>query len=87
VNVKALREAAVTRYVQGLRDAGTDKIVFDEIYDQLIQDPAVRKMEADAIAHAYTGGRPAWPTKREALEAIKRWYRAVAFNETKMRRV
>src|SRR5262249_8525418 len=43
----------VGRYVQRLRKAGTDKIAFDSAFADLSEDRAVRKEEADAIAHQY----------------------------------
>jgi hypothetical protein len=80
-------KATVLSYVQRLRAAGTDKTAFERVFDQLTRDKAVRKAEADAIAHAYTGGRAEWPTKRMALEAIARWFSGLAFDQTKMCRV
>jgi len=77
----------VASYLQRLHTAGTDKSAFDQIFNELSKDKMVRKVEADAIAHAYTGGRPEWPTKRMALEAIATWFRGLAFDQTKMCRV
>lgn len=77
----------VLSYVQRLRAAGTDKSAFDRVFDELRGDKMVRKAEADAIAHAYTGGRAEWPTKRKAFEAIAKWFRGLAFDQTKMCRV
>jgi hypothetical protein len=83
----AANDATVTSYVQRLRAVGTDKSAFDQVFDELTKDRMVRKVEADAIAHAYTGGRPEWPTKRMSLEAIAIWFRGLAFDQTKMCRV
>ena len=77
----------VARYVQRLQEVGMQQSAFDGVFDALSKDKAVRKCEADAIAHAYTGGRPKWPTKREALEAIETWYNSRAFDKAKMSRV
>jgi len=77
----------VAQYVRRLRETGTDRHAFDAVLYQLSTDRAVRKAEANAIAQAYTGGRPAWSTRRQALDAVKRWFGANAFNETKMRQV
>jgi hypothetical protein len=77
----------VLSYVQRLHAAGTDKSAFDRVFDELMRDKMVRKAEADAIAHAYTGGRAEWPTKRRALEAIAIWFKGLAFDQTKMCRV
>ena len=85
--VSAANDATVASYVQRLRAAGTDKSAFDQVFDELIKDKMVRKVEADAIAHAYTGGRQEWPTKRMALAAIATWFRGLAFDQTKMCRV
>ena len=85
--IQELDQIAVAQYVRRLQEAGTDPTTFDSIFGDLSEDKAVRKVEANAIAQAYTGGRPEWPTKQKALEAIKTWFGAIAFNETKMRRV
>jgi hypothetical protein len=83
----AVNEVTVTSYVQRLRAAGTDKSAFGQVFGELSSDKMVRKAEADAIANAYTGGRPEWPTKRMALAAIATWFRGLAFDQTKMCRV
>jgi hypothetical protein len=80
-------DVTVASYVQRLRAVGTDKGAFDRVFDELAKDKMVRKAEADAIAHSYTGGRSEWPTKRMALEAIATWFRGLAFDQTKMCRV
>jgi hypothetical protein len=85
--IQALDQIAVGQYVRRLREAGTDPAAFESAFGDLSNDKAVRKSEANAIAQAYTGGRPQWPTKQKALEAIATWFRTIAFNETKMRRV
>ena len=78
---------AVAQYVRRLKDAGLDRTAFDAVVAELRQDEAVRKAEADAIAHGYTAGRQQWPTKREALAAIETCFGARAFDAAKMRRV
>jgi hypothetical protein len=83
----AANDLTVASYVQRLRAAGADKSDFDQIFGELTKDKMVRKVEADAIAHAYTGGRPEWPSKRMAFEAIAIWFRGLAFDQTKMCRV
>jgi tryptophan 2,3-dioxygenase len=83
----AVNDSTVASYVQRLRATGTDKSAFDQVFDELTKDKMVRKAEADAIAHAYTGGRRGWPTKRLALAAIATWFRGLAFDQTKMCRV
>jgi hypothetical protein len=80
-------DVTVASYVQRLRAAGTDKSAFEQVFGELTRDKMVRKAEADAIAHAYTGGRTAWPSKRMALAAIATWFRGLAFDQTKMCRV
>jgi hypothetical protein len=82
-----VNDVTVVSYVQRLRAAGTDKSAFDEVFGELTKDKMVRKAEADAIAHAYTGGRPEWATKRNAFAAIATWFRGLAFDQTKMCRV
>jgi hypothetical protein len=82
-----MNDGTVASYVQRLRAAGTDRSAFDQVFAELTKDKMVRKAEADAIAHAYTGGRPEWPTKRMALAAMTTWFRGLAFDQTKMCRV
>jgi hypothetical protein len=78
-------EQTVERYVQRLRQVGTDKILFDSVFAEISNDRAIRKEEADAVAHKYIGGRESWPTKREALEAIKQWFAHLAYQAVKLR--
>jgi hypothetical protein len=85
--IQALDQTAVAQYVHRLREAGTDPAAFKSVFGDLSKDKAIRKAEANAIAQAYTSGRPEWPTKQKALEAIATWFSMTAFNETKMRRV
>ena len=82
-----LDKIAVAQYVRRLREASTDPTAFESAFADLSKDKAIRKAEANAIARAYTGGRPEWPTKQKALEAITTWFNTIAFNEAKMRRV
>jgi hypothetical protein len=82
-----VNDVTVASYVQRLHAAGTDKSAFDQVFGELTKDKTVRKAEADAIAHAYTGGRAEWPTKRNAFAAIAIWFRGLAFDQTKMCRV
>jgi hypothetical protein len=85
--IQALDQIVVAQYVRRLQEAGTDPTVFESVFDDLSKDKAVRKAEANAIAQAYTGGRPQWPSRQKALEAVTTWFGTIAFNETKMRRV
>jgi hypothetical protein len=83
-----LRTDAIDDYVQRLQAAGTDKSAFDTVFVELSKDKkAVRKGEADAIAHAYTRGRTQWPKKQDAIDAIKVHFDEQAYDETKMRQV
>ena len=85
--IQELNQVVVAQYLRRLQQAGTETTTFENIFGDLCKDKAVRKVEANAIAQAYTGGRPEWPTRQKALEAIKTWFGTITFNETKMRRV
>jgi hypothetical protein len=61
----------VHHYVNALNKAGTDRSIFDTVHAELKHDKAVLKEEADAIAHHFTGARKEWPTRSNALTAIK----------------
>jgi hypothetical protein len=80
-----LRSDIIDQYVQRLRDA--DMVTFDTVFARLSKDKAVRKGEADAIAHAYTRGRTKWPKKQDAIAAIKTHFDERAYDETKMHQV
>jgi hypothetical protein len=84
---RRLDEKIVLHYVQRLRNAGAVKSVFDGVYADLSDDTRVRKEEADAIAHQYTGGRHKWPKKAEALTAITDWFAHSAYQAVKMKQV
>ena len=80
-------DLAVARYVQRLRDAGTDKIEFDGIVSELTKDKAIHKEEMDAIAHEYTQGRSQWQKKSDALKEIKTRFSERAYQAAKMMQV
>jgi hypothetical protein len=84
---KELRTETIEQYVRLLKAAGTDKSAFDSAFARLSKDKAVRKGEADAIAHAYTRGRTKWPKKQDAIDAIKVHFDEQAYDETKMNQV
>jgi hypothetical protein len=80
-------EDVVAYYVRHLHEAGTAKHVFDGVFSDLSSDRRVGKDEADAIAHAYTGGRDRWPKKSEALRAIEDWFTDGTYQAAKMKQV
>jgi hypothetical protein len=84
---KGLRTDTVEQYVGQLQAAGTNKSAFDSVFARVSKDKAVRKGEADAIAHAYTHGRTKWPKKDDAISAIKIYFDERAYDETKMHQV
>jgi hypothetical protein len=77
----------VTRYVQRLREVGTDKHAFDRLFDELSNDNRIGKDEADAIAHLFIGGRIRWPRKSDALRAISDWFAHEAYQSVKLKQV
>jgi len=84
---KGVNEQTVVRYVERLRDASVDRGIFDRVLAELTKDKSVRKGEADAIAHRYTGGRDKWPKKADALRAIADWFAREAYQAVKMKQV
>jgi hypothetical protein len=77
----------VNHYVTSLESAGTDKAAFSSIYSELTKDKALSKEDADAIAHRFTGGRATWPSKGDALLAVKQWFDHKAYQAVKMQQV
>lgn len=75
------REAHIKR----LLEAGTDKSSFEAVFAELKNDRRVLKEDADAIAHAYTKGRKKWPSRKAALDAIRKKFVERAYQESKMR--
>jgi ABC-type oligopeptide transport system ATPase subunit len=84
---KDLRAETIEQYIRQLRVAGTDRGAFDTVFVRLSKDKAVRKVEADAIAHAYAGGRARWPKKQDAIAAIRTHFDRQAGSEIKVRQV
>jgi hypothetical protein len=85
--LKRADEQRISRYIEQLRDAGIDRSIFDRVFAELSKDKGVRKEEADAIAHRYTGGRDKWPKKSDALRAIADWFAHEAYQAVKMKQV
>ena len=73
--------SVVEGYVARLKEAGTDRKAFERIFEVMTSDPQVRKAEANAIQHAYIGGREAWPTKKAALKAVEKWFFGSRYQE------
>ena len=72
-------------YLKRLSDAGTDQAAFNAAYGELQNDKRVDKSSANMIAHQYTKGRRAWPSRKAALEAIRKKFVERAYQEGKMR--
>ena len=43
------------------------------------------KDDVDAIAHAFTGGRVKWSSRKAAVEAIRKKFAERAYQQSKMR--
>jgi ABC-type oligopeptide transport system ATPase subunit len=84
---KELRTETIGQYLHQLRAAGTDQSAFDSAFARLAKDKAVRKAEADSVAHAYTGSRARWPKKQDAFAAIRAHFDSLAHSEVKIRPV
>lgn len=77
----------VAQHVARLRTAGTDEAAFRQAFDTLTKDRALKKPQANSVAHAYIGGREKWPTKSEALAAIEKEFIARRYDQSKMKEV
>ncbi len=75
----------VSAYVARLGEAGTEDAAFNAVYADLSADKMIGKDEADAIAHAYTGGRKSWPSRKAAVDAIRKKFVERAYQESKMK--
>jgi ABC-type oligopeptide transport system ATPase subunit/outer membrane biosynthesis protein TonB len=87
VPLKEFRTETIEQYVQQLRAAGTDQSAFHSVIARLAKDKAVRKGEADAVAHAYTGRGVRWPKKQDAFAAIRAHFDSLVDSEVKTRPV
>jgi hypothetical protein len=74
-------------YLHSLNGVGTDKAAFAAVFARLRGDRSVTKEDADTIAHGFTGGRNSWPSKAEALAAIKDWFDHKVYDAVKMQQV
>jgi ABC-type oligopeptide transport system ATPase subunit len=84
---KELRTATIEQYLHQLRAAGSDQSAFDGAFARLTKDKAVRKAEADSVAHAYIGGGVRWPKKQDAFAAIRAHFVSLVHSEAKVRPV
>lgn len=86
--IRPLEPAEIAeQHVARLHAAGTDELAFRQAFDALSKDRAVKKPQANSIAHAYIGGREKWPTKAEALAAIEKEFVARRYDQSKMKEV
>jgi hypothetical protein len=72
-------------YVLLLNEAGTDEATFGDVHARLSADKLIGKDEADAVAHRYTGGRKQWPSRKAAVDAIRKKFVERAYQESKMK--
>ena len=81
----AAKRLARESYAERLTRAGTDKAAFDDVHAALDKDKCISKEDANSIALAYTLGRHRWPTRKAALEAIRKKFAERLYQESKMR--
>lgn len=79
------KAALVQTYVARLNEAGTADEAFNSVYADLSADKLIGKNEADAVAHEYTGGRTSWPSRKAAVDAIRKKFVERAYQESKMK--
>lgn len=72
-------------YLKRLIDAGTDDVKFNAAIDELDKDKRMDKEDVDAIAHGFTGGRTKWPSRKAAMEALRKKFAERAYQASKMR--
>ena len=77
----------VANYIEKLTVAGVDEIAFRQTFGNLSKDKAIKKFEADCVAHGYIGGRVKWPNRKAALEAIEKEFVARRYDASKMKEV
>ena len=70
--VESIDELVVERYLTLLQKCADDDGDIDQIVDELSSDLAVKKPEANSIQHKFIKGREAWPSKKAAIDAIKK---------------
>lgn len=83
----AVDQSTVDGYVHKLQTAAADEADFRAIFLEMKKSKSVRKPEADAIAAAYTSGRPKWSTKTAAFAAIESAFRERAYQAVKLQQV
>lgn len=70
--VEKLDELLVHRYVQRLQRSDVFDPSIDKAIEELALDSAVKKAEANAVQHRVLKGRETWPSKKAAVEAIRK---------------
>lgn len=78
-------ETVVGDHVDRLKGAGLDRAAFEAQLKALKADKRAGKPEIDRIAHAFIGGRDAWPTRKAALDAIQTRFNERAYQASKMK--
>ena len=74
-------------HIARLREAGTDEVSFRHALQMLTSDRAVKKAQADRVAHGYIGGREKWPSRTAALAAIEKEFVSRLYDASKMKEV
>jgi hypothetical protein len=83
--LNAEKPAEREAYVKRLVDAGSDDAKFNTTVDELQKDKRMDKEDVDAIAHAFIGGRTKWPSRKAAVEALRKKFAERAYQASKMR--
>jgi hypothetical protein len=76
-------QTVVQSYVDKLRAAVSSEPTFSGALTEMGADTRVQKEEIDLIAHTLTAGRTSWPSKAEAVKAIRDWFTDEAYQAAK----
>ena len=70
--VEQIDELVVERYLKRLSSLDKSGCDDEELINSLLADSSVKKAEANLIQHRFLGGRERWPSKKSAVDAIRK---------------
>lgn len=80
-NGDSVDQQLVDHYVAALKKAVGAEPAFMSVLNEMRDDRRVRKVEANAIQHAFIGGRKSWPSRKAAIAAIEATFKRDKFQD------
>lgn len=76
-------EVNVRRYIESLKNTGSDRPAFEAAFNSLKNDSKMRKAELVEVARGYTGYEMSYKTRKHALDDIRAKFTEIARQEAR----